>query len=438
VSEEASLRRQLSLWDATAIGLGTMIGGGIFVLPPIAAGQAGPASMVSFALAGVVSLLTGLSVAELANEMPVSGGAFHFIDRALGRFLGTVVGLGMWVGLMFATAFYAIGFARYLAFFHGGISVPIAAAVLAVALTLLNYRGASEAGSVQTVIVYALLVLIVAFLVGGTPAVDTSNFLLFNPEGWGAMLATTGTVYVTFLGFQVIATAGKEIQRPARNLPLSILISVVVPTILYVAVMAVSTGVLTTAALAGSTIPVADVAREFAGPVGAIVMATGAVLATISSANASVLSASRISYAMGTNILSPWLCKLHPTYECPHRAILVTGAGITVLTLVGVGLATLAEVAGFVYLFAYALANVALIRLRRSDPDYDPDFRIPGILYPTVPVLGFAASIFVMFQMQTKVVVGGLAFLALSALWYLVSVRRKAEPTPAEEEDDEE
>ncbi len=431
MSEESKLHRQLSFWDGTAIGLGTMIGGGIFVLPPIAAGQAGPASMISFAIAGLVSLLTALSVAELATDMPVSGGAFRFIDRALGRFLGTIVGLGMWVGLLFATAFYAIGFARYLTFFYAGVPIPIAAALLAIALTAVNYRGVSETGSLQTVVVYLLVFLILGFIATAAPAVDSGNFLLFNPEGWGAVLATTGTVYVTFLGFQVIATAGKEIQRPARNLPLSILISVVVPTILYVLVMAVSTGVLTTAQLADSPIPVADVARDYAGPIGGLVMAIGALLATVSSANASVLSAGRISFAMGEGILTGWMCKVHDQFRTPHCAILATGAGIVVLSLLNVGLAILAEVAGFVYLFAYALVHVALVRLRRSDANYDPDFEIPSPLYPAVPILGFLACLFIMFQMRTTVVLGGLAFLALSALWFLVYVRRRPFQMPA-------
>lgn len=242
---DEEFERELGFLDATSIGLGTMIGGGIFILPSIAAAQAGPASVISFVLAGIVSLLSARSHAEVPTDMQdTDGGSYEYVTHALGPVFGSVVGWGMWIGLVFATAFYAVGFAQYLTFFASDLPIGPIAAVLAVGLVGLNYYGAAEASDLEDAIVVALLVLIVAFVGAGTPAVEGDNLSPFAPNGWSAVLATTGTVYVSFIGFALIATAAAEIEEPARNLPLSMITAVAVPMVLYVGVMFVSTGVL--------------------------------------------------------------------------------------------------------------------------------------------------------------------------------------------------
>ncbi len=403
-----------------------MIGGGIFILPSIAAAEAGPASMVSFAIGGGISLLAALSHAEIATDMQGSeGGGFEYVHRALGPLLGSVVGWGMWAGLVFATAFYAVGFARYLTFFAGDLPIPVLATALAVALTALNYYGAAEAGWLQDAIVATLLVLVVAFVATGVPNVSRETLAPLNPNGWGAVVATTGTVYVTFIGFGVVATAAAEIERPERVLPLSMLASVVVPTVLYVLVMFVSTGVLPVSELEGSRVPVADVARVYLGGVGAAAMVVGAALATVSSANASILSAGRVSFAMGTErVLADWFAALHDRFGTPFRAVVITGVGVVALVAVRVGVQLLAEVASFMFLLTYGLVHVSVVKLRRDADDYDPSFRIPEPLYPAAPVVGVAATLGVMTQMNPVVVGGGVVLSLLGAAWYIVYVGR--------------
>jgi amino acid transporter len=417
--------RELGLLDATAIGLGTMIGGGIFILPSIAARQAGPASAISFAIGGGVSLLAALTHAELATGMQQSeGGSYRFTRRALGPLVGTVVGWGMWVGLVFATAFYVVGFAQYLSYFFDALPIAAVAIALAAVLVGLNYYGAAEASSLEDAIVILLLVLIVAFVGTSVPNVSGETLRPLNPNGWGAVLATTGTVYVAFIGFALIATATAEIENPARNVPLSMAAAVLVPTVLYVGVMIVSTGVLPADELHGSQIPVADVAAAYAGGLGAAAMVIGAVLATVSSANASILAAGRVSYAMGNDrMLTDWFHTVHERFGTPHRAILVTGVGIAALVGVGVGIDVLAEVASFMYLITYGLSHVALIQLRRNDEEYDPDFSIPDVLYPAVPALGVLATVAIMTQMKPTVVGGGLLVIAGGIAWYFTYVR---------------
>ncbi len=425
---DQELARDLGFLEAYTLGLGTMIGAGIFVLPGIVAGRAGPASMVSFAIGGFVALLAALSLSELATGMPKAGGSYYYVNRALGGLFGSIVGWGMWAGLMFATAFYMLGFGQYLAGLHPIFPIIASALVMGAILTLVNYRGVKETGSLQNVIVILLVILIIGFIVFGLTAIDPTLLQPFAPEGWGAVGLTAGTVFVTFIGFEVIATSAEEIKNPGRNLPLSMIAAVVTPTILYVLVMLVSTGVLPIDVLEASNIPVADVAAEYTGTIGSLAMIVGAVLATVSSANASILSAARVNFAMGRDrLLSEWLNQIHSNYRTPYRAILATGGVILLLIAGPVPIDTLADVAAFSFLVTYALVHVAVIVLRRADPDgYDPDFRIPGVLYPTVPILGGLACLGVMVQMRPIVQGIGVGIIGIGVLWYVVYARDRA------------
>ncbi|WP_324761209.1 amino acid permease [Haloarcula sp. GH36] len=453
---DQELARDLGFLEAYTIGLGTMIGAGIFVLPSIAAEQAGPASMISFFAGGLVSLLAAISLSELATGMPKAGGSYYYVNRALGPFFGSIVGWGMWAGLTFASAFYMIGFGQYLlpglgqyvGFLAGWgqIGITVAALVMAALLTGVNYYGVKETGALQNVIVLTLVGLIVAFL--GIGIVDGPTIGDFNPNGWPAVAATIGTVYVTFIGFEVIATSAEEIKNPSRNLPLAMIAAVVTPTLMYVGVMFVSTGTLSIEALASSQIPVADVATEIfrqvaswlswlplltvtpdaASSAGALLMIVGAVLATVSSANASILSAARVNFAMGRDkILINWLNEVHDRFRTPYRAISATGIITLMLIAIGVGIGTLAEVASFMYLVTYALVHVAVIVLRRANPEaYDPAFQIPSVLYPVVPILGFVASIAILLQMNPIVQAIGGVIVVFGVIWYALYARDRA------------
>ncbi|MFB6234799.1 MAG: amino acid permease [Halopenitus sp.] len=433
---DQELARDLGFLEAYTIGLGTMIGAGIFVLPSIAAKQAGPASMISFFAGGMVSLLAALSLSELATGMPKAGGSYYYVNRALGPFFGSIVGWGMWAGLTFASAFYMIGFGQYLlpglgqyvGFLAGWgqTGITVAALAMATLLTAVNYYGVKETGALQNVIVLTLVGLILAFL--GLGVASEPTITEFNPNGWPAVAATIGTVYVTFIGFEVIATSAEEIKNPSRNLPLSMIAAVVTPTLMYVGVMYVSTGTLSIEALSTSQIPVADVATEYMGPVGALAMIVGAVLATVSSANASILSAARVNFAMGRDrILINWLNEVHNRFRTPYRAITATGIITLVLIAVGVGIGTLAEVASFMYLVTYALVHVAVVVLRRANPEaYDPAFRIPSLLYPAVPILGLIACLAILLQMSFIVQAIGSAIVVFGVGWYVVYARDRA------------
>ncbi|MEF8906679.1 MAG: amino acid permease, partial [Haloarculaceae archaeon] len=240
-----------------------------------------------------------------------------------------------------------------------------------------------------------------------------------------------GTVFVTFLGFEIIATVAGEIEDPGRLIPLTMVLSVVSVSLLYVVIMLVSTGVVPYQELGDSLVPVSDVAAVYLGTAGVVAVVVAAAVAAISSSNSSVLAASRVIFAMGRDsLMSEWLSATHDRFNTPHRAILVTGAVTGLLVALGLEVAAivalLAEVASFSFLVSYALVHVALVTFRYVDPPaYDPDFRVPDPLFPAVPVVGVLAALVVISQMATVVLVVGTGIVALGVAWYFVYARSR-------------
>jgi amino acid transporter/nucleotide-binding universal stress UspA family protein len=429
VTEGSSLERNLGFIEAMTLGGGTMIGAGIFILPGLAAERAGPASSISFAIAGFVALLAALSLAELATGMPIAGGSYHYVNRALGGLFGSIVGWGMWTGLMFASAFYMIGFGQYivvpLPFLDGRALIVLIGLVGLAAITGLNYYGTDESSGAQNLMIGAELVVVLAYVAAGVFFVEPGNLAEFAPTGSVGIVATTGTVFVTYLGFEIIATVAGEIEDPGRLIPLTMVLSVVSVTLLYVVIMLVSTGVVPYRQLGRSFVPVSDVAAiTMGGAVGVAAVTVAAAVAAISSSNSSILAASRVIYAMGRDgLMSDQLNVTHGRFATPHRAIIATGGVTGLLVLAGLQVAEivglLAQVASFSFLVTYALVHVALVVFRRVEPEpYDPEFEMPGVLYPAVPVLGVVMAGVVVSQMQPEVIVVGVGIVALGVVWY--------------------
>ncbi len=435
--EGTELERTIGLTGGIAIGVGTMIGAGIFVFPGIAAGQAGPAAAGSFAIGAVVALLVALPTSELATAMPRSGGGYYFISRGMGALFGAIVGLSLWFGLVFASAFYLVGFGFYaqavltrLGISLGGIDIVIPLAlVFGAFLTVLNATGTENAAKLQNGVVAILLAIIVAFLtfgglsalgVIGEPEPVGESFL---SKGAFPVLTTAALVFTSYLGFAQVATVAGEIKQPDRNLPLAMVGSVLIVGVLYVATIFVAVSAFGSERLAtlGETAMV-TVAESFLGPLGAFAILFGGLLATVSSANASVLSTSRAIYAVSKDALLPrWASRINLRYGTPHVALGMAGGPILVLILLG-EVELLAEVASFLHLIMYGLMCVALIALRRDEPEwYDPDFRVPG--YPVVPVLGALASFALIGFMQLASQLIGLAIMIVSAGWYYYYAR---------------
>ena len=435
--EGTQLERTLGLSGGIAIGVGTMIGAGIFVFPGIAAGDAGPAAAGSFAIGAVVALLVALPASELATAMPRSGGGYYFISRGMGSLLGAIVGLSLWFGLVFASAFYLVGFGFYAeevlataGITFGGFDVVIPVAFLFGAfLTVLNATGTENAAKLQNGVVGVLLAIIVAFLTfGGLSSlglIGTAEPISepFLSQGAFAVLETAALVFTSYLGFAQVATVAGEIKDPGRNLPLAMIGSVVIVGVLYVATIFVAVSAFGSQELSrlGETAMV-TVAESFLGPLGAVAILIGGLLATVSSANASILSTSRAIYAVSRDALLPrWASRVNLRYGTPHVALGMAGGPILALVLSG-EVELLAEVASFLHLVMYGLMCVALLALRRDEPEwYDPAFRVPG--YPVVPIVGGLASFALIGFMNRASQVVGLTIMLVSAGWYVYYAR---------------
>ena len=457
---DEELAKDLGLVSAMTIGIGTMIGAGIFVLPGVAAQEAGPIVVVSFIIGGCIALLNALSVSELGTAMPKAGGAYYFINRSLGPVFGSISGLGDWLGLAFASAFYTIGFGQYLREVVGlpsltlaDVSLPefsvlgytllggtahigltdiqLGAIIAGVLFIGVNYVGAKETGGIQTVIVTILIGILTIFAIVGLFSFDWATITAaeggWTPEGTGAILPATGLVFVSYLGYAKIATIGEELKNPGRNLPIAIVGSVLIVIVMYTILVTLLLGIIEWPNL-DLEAPMAQAAEvAFPGAIAgaaAFAMTLGALLATASSANASILASARINFAMGRDrIVTNWLNEIHPRFATPYRSIVVTGAMILLfVVLLGGDVALLAEAASVLHLIVFALINIALIVFRETDhPGYDPDFTVP--LYPVVPILGAVFSLGLIAFMDLWPQLIAVGFVVGSVAWYMLYAR---------------
>ncbi|MFQ5975964.1 MAG: amino acid permease [Candidatus Hydrothermarchaeales archaeon] len=407
----------MGLVEALTLGIGTMIGAGIFILPGIAAKRAGPAAFLAFFLGGIVAALTALSLSELSTGMPKSGGSYYFVMRALGPLFGSIVGWGMWMGLMFASAFYMIGFGEYFVFLFPILNRTVVALLMCFVLISINYIGAKETGRFQDFIVIGLLGILVIFIGFGLTKVNMTLQTPLVPNGWGSVASTTALIFVAFLGFEVITTVAEEIREPEKNLPIAILGSVAIVTVFYMLILFVATGIISYQKLGLDATPIAKVAGVLMGTGGVLLLVLASWFATISSANASILSASRVNFAMGRDrLVSDWLNKIHRQFLTPYRSIMVSGGIILGLILVG-NIEVLAKVASFAFLVSYILVHIGCILLRESDTDwYNPTFKVPG--YPIVPIAGALSCFFLLTLMGSTVQLIGLGMIFFGVVWY--------------------
>ncbi|AEH35540.1 amino acid permease [Halopiger xanaduensis] len=455
---DEELAKDLGLVSALAVGIGTMIGAGIFVLPGVAAQEAGPIVVLSFIVGGMIAMVNAFTVSELGTAMPKAGGAYYYINRSLGPLFGSISGMGDWMGLAFASAFYCIGFGGYLADVLEGTVLPvpgvgeiallptvalgplvlsdiqIGALLAGVAFVGVNYMGAKETGGVQTVIVTLLLGILTVFALFGFFSFDWGTVMTDGsvaPLGYGQILPGTALVFVSFLGYAKIATIGEELKNPGRNLPIAIIGSVAIVMVIYAILVGLMVGIIPYDSISDET-PMSHAAGiVFEGNLGAVGIASitiAALLATASSANASILASARINFAMGRDkIVTDWLNEIHPRFATPYRSIAVTGGMILLfIAVLGNDLEILSKAASVLHLIVYALINVALVVFREADvPEYDPDFTVP--FYPITPILGFVLSLGLIAFMDRIEVALSLAFVAIAVIWYVVYARHETD-----------
>jgi amino acid transporter/nucleotide-binding universal stress UspA family protein len=434
---DEELAKDLGPLAALTIGVGTMIGAGIFVLPGPAVADAGPLAAVAFVLGGGIALLTALSASELGTAMPKSGGAYYYVNHALGPLFGSVAGWSNWMGLAFASAFYMTGFGQYVSLFLPVPSLQFAGFTLSsvklIALAggalfiFVNYIGAKETGRLQNVIVVTLVLILAGFTLIGALNADLTKLRPIVPpdKGFAPLLPVTGLIFVSFLGFVQITSVAEEIKDPGRNLPRAVIGSVLIVTTIYALTLVTVLAAVDNSVVAGNETAVVDVARILIGPIGAAALLFGGLLATASSANASILASSRINFAMGRDkIVTDRLNEIHPRFGTPYRSIAVTGLLILLFIVAG-DVETLATAGSVLHLIIYGMLNVALIVMREASPEeYQPDYRVP--FYPVVPVLGTVISFALIAFIEPLVILLSLAFVVFAAIWYLAYARTRA------------
>jgi amino acid transporter/nucleotide-binding universal stress UspA family protein len=412
---EIRLSREMRLMDITMIGVGAMIGAGIFVLTGIAAGVAGPALLVTFLLNGVVALLTALAYAELGSAFHDAGGGYLWVKSSLPNPNGFLSGWMSWFAHAVACSLYALGFGAYFHLVLHAAGVPdfhlgfmTLEKWLAVATCLvfsyINFRGAAETGEAGNVVTVSKVVVILAFIAVGLwvtagRAGWEASFTPFLSHGWGGVFGAMGLTFIAFEGYEIIAQTSEEVEDPKRNVPRAVFLSllIVVPIYLLVAFVAVAAVVppagLTVTQFLGreKELALVSAASQFL-PGGGFVILIGGLLSTLSALNATIYSSSRVAFAMGRDAnLPPLLARVHERRATPHYAIVFSTLVIVAMAVL-LPIEDVAAAADIMFLLLFVQVNVALIRLRAKRPDLDRGFKVPWV--PLVPALAIATMLF--------------------------------------------
>ncbi len=419
-ARQSGFRASLGLFDAVAISVGAIIGGGIFVVTGVAAGVAGSAVVVSMVVAACVSLLTALSFCELAAWQPLEGSIYEYSYRLISPFAGFLTGW-MWVlSNTFAGAAVALGFAYYLTALYPVLPVNIIAALIAAGFTVFNYLGARQSALLNNFLVAAKLLILAFFVAFGLSFIQSANYLPFQPFQAGVLL---GAVYIFFAygGFARAAVIAEEIKDARRNVPRAILIALVISTVVYVLVGLVAVGLIGANGLSASNSPLKDAMAATGNGAAIDIISVGGMLATASVLLTSILGVSRMAYAMARrNDLPQVLSKLHPKHNTPYYTVWIVGAATILLALLG-DVSGVVVVSSFAMLFFYTLANVAAFRLKPQKRVY-PRF-LPAIGAATC-VAFLAFTFFASFQSWAI----GVACLIMGALYHFAKQKLAKAP----------
>ncbi|MFQ6082415.1 MAG: amino acid permease [Candidatus Aminicenantia bacterium] len=414
-----TLSRDMGLLSATLIGVGAMIGAGIFVLTGMAAGAAGPGLILAFILNGIVTLCTAMAYAELGSSFHDAGGGYLWVKEGLPQPNGFLSGWISWFAHMVACSVYSLGFGAYFAHVikESQISIPglnpsqlikLLSVTIILIFSYVNFRGASEtglAGGIITGFKIIILGLFIAFGLSkiiGKPA-SLEHFSPFLPNGFSGIFIAMGLTFIAFEGYEIIAQCSEEVKNPKKNIPRAIFYSlaIVVPIYLLVAFVAIG-------AISGEGVPtwqylgfkkevaIVEAARQLM-PYGAFILLIGGLFSTVSALNATIYSSSRVSFAMGRDYNLPKLFgNIHKKRKTPHWAILISTLFISGMALL-LPIEDVASAADIMFLLLFLLVNIALINLRRTRPDLDRGFKVP--FFPYVPIVGIIMILFLAIYM---------------------------------------
>ncbi|MBP7700340.1 MAG: putative fructoselysine transporter [Euryarchaeota archaeon ADurb.BinA087] len=426
------LTRSLGLWTATGIGIGAIIGTGIFVLIGVAAGLAGPAVILSFLIAGFVALLSGLSAAELSSFITETGGSYIYTTKAFGAFPGFIVGWMKSFDYIVGASAVSLGFAAYLTYFIG--IPPVNATLVAIGtiwplfLMLLNLKGMKEASGANNILVLLKVSALILFiLVGGYFLIshgDYSNYQPFFPEGIKGMLSGAAIIFFAFIGFNTVAMVAEEVKDPERNVHRAIILSFAICTLLYIGVAIVAVGLVDWQTLSLSKAPL-EYALGIAttNPLFLKYVALSALFATTSVILSSMIGASRALFAMARQGVIPGVLSKISSRGIPSATVLLSGVVISLIVLLtNANLAWLASIFNFGTLLTFFFINASLLQLRRTMPDANRQFRVP--FYPYTPILGLLSCVALAFFLNINAVIASAGWISVGILAYVINQKR--------------
>ncbi len=436
------LRRVLDLWQLTAIGLGGLIGVGIFVLTGVvAATQAGPAVALSFVIAGVASAAAALCYAEFASMIPVAGSAYTYAYVVLGELVAWIIGWDLLLEYALVVAVVSIGWSGYVAALlqQFGLALPMWArgapgvgegyvvdliAVLgslgvAGLLTLRIEWGARFNTTMVIVKVAAVLLVILA----AAPHIDPANWRPFMPFGFGGVVEGAAVVFFAVFGYDTLTTAAEESRDPQRDLPRAVLLSLAVSLALYVAMSLSLTGVVRYDRL-NTAAPAATAFMSIGMPWVTLIVSMAAVAGLLSVMLAFLLACARIWFAMSRDGLLPaWFAKPHPRFSTPYRPTLIAGA-ICALVAGFFPIREVAELVNIGTLSAFVVICLAVIALRRTRPDVVRKFRTPFV--PFTPLVGVGFSLWLLSKLPAIAWERFVIWLALGLAVYFLYGRSRS------------
>lgn len=452
-AEKRSLKRSLGAFDLTMLGIGAVIGTGIFVLTSIAAEKAGPGMLISFIIAGVVCLLTALIYAEIASMVPVSGSAYTYSYAVLGEWVAWMVGWALILEYAVAAGAVSVGWAGYINGFleANGWGLPLAltagpadtvtlangneasggfnllAFLIALFITSMLLIGTTASARLTTILVFVKITALTAFIVLAMPAVDMDNFVPLMPNGWGTPLSGIGvlgaaaSIFFAFIGFDAVSTAAEETKNPDRNIPIGLIGSLAVCTAFYLLVAYAAVGAVGAQpgeVLSQSREPLAFILRELGfGTMGNWV-AAAAVVALPSVILMMMYGQTRVLFTMSRDGLLPEvLSRVHPRLHTPHVVTLTTGLAVSFFAaMFPVGM--LADLTNSGTLFAFFMVGVGVMVLRRREPERRRPFRTPLIWIVGPLAVSGCALLFLSLGAYTIQLFVGWALIGIGVYWF--------------------
>ncbi|WP_205697798.1 amino acid permease [Conexibacter sp. SYSU D00693] len=436
--EGFQLKRALGAFDVLVLGIGVIVGSGIFVLTgQAAAKEAGPAISLSFVLAAVVCGLAALCYAEFAAMVPAAGSAYTFAYVTLGQLVAFIIGWDLVLEFTIGASAVAVGFAGYLDALLDqvfGVTLPeaitappgdggsvnvFAMAVVGVAGVLL-IRGVRQTARSTAVLVGLTILVLLVVIAAGATEVDTDNWKPFSPFGWDGIVGGASLVFFAYIGFDIVATTAEEAKRPQRDVPIGIIGSLAIVTVLYVVVSLVLTGMEPYREL-GSDAPVADAFKGHGLDWIAAFVYAGACIAILKTVMILMLGQSRVAFAMARDrLLPPGLASTHERFGTPHRITLITM--VVVALLAGfLPLSELAKLVNIGTLFAFAVVSIGVLYLRWAEPERERPFRTP--MLPLVSVLSVVGCVYLAADLEAETWIRFVVWMAIGLVVYVLYSR---------------